>query len=173
MNKDLLRKTAFDADLSTGARNAVRTCLRIQPQEKVTLICDNACRQIAASMVSEFDALGVAFPAFLLEELAPRPLIDMPPQVLADPETSDVSIFTVYAQRNKLKTRMQMTEVVQLRVGAGDLVVGRVGHVGHVVPGGPWRAPGDAARRWCPDCACPYAANWPGKTQSSSVVMVT
>jgi len=115
MNKDLLRKTAFDADLSTGARNAVRTCLRIQPQEKVTLICDNACRQIAASMVSEFDALGVAFPAFLLEELAPRPLIDMPPQVLADPETSDVSIFTVYAQRNKLKTRMQMTEVVHRR----------------------------------------------------------
>jgi leucyl aminopeptidase (aminopeptidase T) len=115
MNKDILRTTAFDAELSTGARNAVRTCLRIQPDEKVTLICDNACREIAASMVSELDALGVAFHAFLLEELAPRPLTDMPPQVLADLETSDVSIFTVYAQRNELKTRMQMTEVVNRR----------------------------------------------------------
>ena len=43
MNKEVLRNTPYDPELSIGARNAVRTCLRIQPEEKVTLIADNAC----------------------------------------------------------------------------------------------------------------------------------
>ncbi len=115
MNKEVLRTTPFDPELSTGARNAVRTCLRIQPEEKVTLIADTACQEIAAAMTAELDALGVAYNAFLLEALAPRPLIDLPAPVLADLETSDVSIYTVYAQRNELKTRMQMCEVVNRR----------------------------------------------------------
>ena len=34
----------FDAELAPGARNAVVHCLRIQPEEKVTLITDHACR---------------------------------------------------------------------------------------------------------------------------------
>ncbi len=48
-----LTKTTFDPELSPGAHNAVNTCLRIQPEEKVTLITDNACREIAASIARE------------------------------------------------------------------------------------------------------------------------
>jgi len=51
----------------------------------------------------------------VLEDLAPRPLADMPAEVLADMETSDVSIFAVKAQANELRTRMQMTDVVNRR----------------------------------------------------------
>ncbi|MGC2656396.1 MAG: aminopeptidase [Bryobacteraceae bacterium] len=47
-----------------------------------------------------------------MEDLAPRPLANMPPEILADLEISQVSIFAVRAQANELKTRMQMTEVV-------------------------------------------------------------
>jgi aminopeptidase len=50
-----------------------------------------------------------------LEDLAPRPLTDMPAAVLEDMETSDVSIFAVRAQQNELRTRMQMTDVVNRR----------------------------------------------------------
>ncbi len=39
----------------------------------------------------------------------------MPQVVLDDMETSDVSIFAVQVQMNELKTRMQMTEVVNRR----------------------------------------------------------
>ena len=39
----------------------------------------------------------------------------MPGEVLADMETSDVSIFAVKAQANELRTRMQMTDVVNRR----------------------------------------------------------
>lgn len=115
MNKELLRNTPFDPELSIGARNAVRTCLGIQPDEKTTLICDESSREIAASLVYELDQMGANYSAFLLEAMAPRPLVDMPQTILEDLETSTASIFAVYAQRNELKTRMQMMSVVNRR----------------------------------------------------------
>jgi aminopeptidase len=105
----------FPADFLPGARSAVETCLRIQPSEKVTLITDHATAEIAASLARELAANGCRWNAFVLEDLAPRPLIDMPRAVLADMETSDVSIFAVGVQRNELRSRMQMTEVVNRR----------------------------------------------------------
>ena len=110
-----IRRIPFDPELSPGARNAVRTCLRIQPDEKVTVISDMACQEIAASIAAELDDLGVRYTPFVLEDLAPRPLAEMPPPVLDDMETSQVSIYTVQAQANELKTRMQMTDVVNRR----------------------------------------------------------
>ncbi|MFZ0313654.1 MAG: aminopeptidase [Candidatus Korobacteraceae bacterium] len=110
-----LTKTSFDPELSPGARNAVNTCLRIQPNEKVTLITDNACRDIAASIAQELSKLGSPFKAFVLEDLAPRPLTDLPSEIAEDMETSDVSIFAVHVQRNELKSRMQMTDIVNRR----------------------------------------------------------
>lgn len=110
-----IRAIAFDQELSPGARNAVRVCLRVQPAEKVTLITDLACEEIAASIARELDELGAPYTPFLLEDLAPRPLSDMPAPVLEDMETSHVSIYAVQAQANELKTRMQMTDVVNRR----------------------------------------------------------
>ena len=98
-----LTHTTFDPELSPGARNAVQTCLRIQPGEKVTLITDNACREIAASLAQELTELGSPFKAFVLEDLAPRPLTDLPPEIAEDMETSQVSVFAVRVQRNELK----------------------------------------------------------------------
>jgi aminopeptidase len=106
---------AFDPEFSPGAHNAVHVCLRIQPEEKVTLITDWACQEIAASIAAELDKLGSPYQTFVLEELAERPLVDMPPEVLNDMESSQVSIFAVVAQKNELRTRMQMTDVVNRR----------------------------------------------------------
>src|ERR1700744_1318866 len=77
-----LRTTKFPAEFTPGARNAVTTCLRIQPDEKVTLITDERCRTIAASIAAELDRIGCTRPAFVLESLAPRPLKEMPAAVL-------------------------------------------------------------------------------------------
>jgi len=105
----------YDPAYTIGANNAVNACLRIQPNEKVTVITDNACLEIAASLAAQLEELGVVYHPFVLEDMAPRPLIDMPQPILDDLETSQVSIFAVQAQRNELKTRMQMTEVVNRR----------------------------------------------------------
>jgi aminopeptidase len=110
-----LAQVTFDPELTPGARNAVQVCLRIQPSEKVTVITDEACREIAASIAHELDVLGAGYRAFVLEEIAPRPLVEMPQAILDDMETSEVSIFAVQAQQGELKTRMQMTDVVNRR----------------------------------------------------------
>jgi aminopeptidase len=102
----------FDPELAQGAHNAVFVCLRVQPEEKVTLITDEACKEIAASLLAELNACGCQHRNFVLEDLAPRPLVEMPQVVLDDLATSQVSIFAVQAQMNELKTRMQMCNVV-------------------------------------------------------------
>jgi aminopeptidase len=110
-----LRTVAFPSAFAQGARNAVTTCLRIQPIEKVTLITDEACLTIAASIAAELESIGCTWNAFVLETLAPRPLAGMPHAVLADMESSDISIFAVEVQPNELQSRMQMTDVVNRR----------------------------------------------------------
>jgi aminopeptidase len=103
---------SFDPEFTPGARNAVNVCLRVQPQEKVCVITDEATSEIAAALVHEVEKLGAPYRAWMLEDLAPRPLTDMPSAILEDLETSQVSIFAVQAQRNELRSRIQMTNVV-------------------------------------------------------------
>src|SRR5256886_2729140 len=110
-----LNKTAFDPEFTAGARNAVSVCLRVQPDEKVCVITDEVTADIAAAIVHELETLGAPYRAWVLEELAERPLTGLPQEILDDLETSQVSIFAVQAQRNELKSRMQMTEVVNRR----------------------------------------------------------
>src|SRR6266849_20222 len=103
---------AFDPEFAIGARNAVNVCLRVQPDEKICVITDEVTIEIAAAIVCELEQLGAPYRAWVLEELAERPLKDLPPQVVKDLESSQVSIFAVQAQRNELRSRMQITDVV-------------------------------------------------------------
>jgi aminopeptidase len=110
-----LNELAFDPELTPGAYNAVNVCLRIQPGEKTTIITDLATAEIAAALVRELEEAELPYNAFVLEDYAARPLTDMPAPVLADMESSAVSIFAVQAQQGELRTRMQMTDVVNRR----------------------------------------------------------
>lgn len=110
-----LRALSFDPELSLGASNAVNVCLRIQDNEKTTLITDEATLEIAASIAAELDKRGLAYNPYILESYVPRPLYDMPSPVLDDMETSQVSIFAVKVQTHELRSRKQMTEVVNRR----------------------------------------------------------
>ena len=110
-----LSDTPFDPELSPGASNAVNVCLKIQSDEKVTLITDEACLEIGASLAAELDKRHIVYAPFILEDIAPRPLTEMPEEVLADMETSQVSIFAVKVQTHELNSRKQMTDVVNRR----------------------------------------------------------
>jgi leucyl aminopeptidase (aminopeptidase T) len=110
-----LISTTFDRELSPGARNAIRVCLAVKPSERVTVITDCECEEIAASLVHEIEELGAACNAFVLEDIAPRPLAGLPPAIAADMEKSDVSILAVHVQRNELKSRMELTDIVNRR----------------------------------------------------------
>jgi aminopeptidase len=106
---------SFDPEFGPGARNAVGVCLRVQPEEKACVITDEATLEIAAAIVAELERLGSPYRVWVLEDLAERPLRDLPAEIIADLETSQVSIFAVWAQKNELRSRMQMTDVVNRR----------------------------------------------------------
>ena len=110
-----LRTVPFPEEFREGAHNAATTCLRIEPTERVTLITDEETAPVAASIAAELDRIGCAWHGFVLEELASRPLKEMPAEVLADMEQAQVSIFAVQVQPNELRSRMQMTDVVNRR----------------------------------------------------------
>ncbi len=106
---------SFDPQLTEGARNAVRVCLRVQPTERVTVITDVASLEIAAALAHELDAVGAEYHPWVLEEVATRPLKGIPQVIADDLEKSQVSIFAVQAQTNELKSRIQMTDIVNRR----------------------------------------------------------
>jgi leucyl aminopeptidase (aminopeptidase T) len=110
-----LASLAVDPEYIPGARNAVQVCLRVQPQEKVTVITDEVTKEIAAAIVQELERLGAPYRAWVLEEVAQRPLTGLPAEIGEDMETSQVSIFAVQAQTNELRSRMQMTDIVNRR----------------------------------------------------------
>jgi aminopeptidase len=110
-----LNQMAFDPQLTPGARNAVRVCLRVQASEKVTVIIDEVSLEIGAALVRELEEVGCRYQTWVLEDVAVRPLTDLPLAIAEDLESSQVSIFAVQAQTNELKSRMQMTDVVNRR----------------------------------------------------------
>jgi len=105
----------IDPELLPGARNAIRVCLNVQPHERVTVITDESCRSIAEALVQEIGGVGAAPAMFVLEDVASRPLAELPDVIAADLERSGVSIFAARAQANELGSRMQMTDIVNRR----------------------------------------------------------
>ena len=112
-----------DPELIPGARNAIQTCLRVQPGEKVTIITDEATQEIAAALENEIEKTRASHSVFVIEDYAARPLIDMPKAILDDLAQSQVSIFCAQSQPGELGSRMQMSDVVNHhRIRHGHMV---------------------------------------------------
>ncbi|MFN2474717.1 MAG: aminopeptidase [Chthoniobacterales bacterium] len=103
---------AVDPELVPGARNAIRDCLRLKPEERITIITDEETQEIAAALQHEVELVGSDYAVFVLENHAPRPLTGMPQLILDDLATSQVSIFCAQTQRGELGSRIEMTAVV-------------------------------------------------------------
>jgi len=114
-NHKEFHKIPFEPGFTPGAHNAVNVCLRVKPDEKLCVITDEATLDITSAIVVELEKMDAPYHAWILEDLAARPLTDMPREILNDLETSQVSIFAVQAQRNELRSRIQMTDVVNRR----------------------------------------------------------
>jgi aminopeptidase len=120
---DRAHTVTIDSELQPGARNAICDCLRLRPEERITIITDEATREIAAALQAEVEEVGAEHSVFVLEEHADRPLIDMPQIVLDDLAQSQVSIFCAQTQRGELRSRMQMSDVVnKYRIRHGHMV---------------------------------------------------
>ena len=70
--------SVYAADLEPGARNAIRTCLRIEPHERVSLITDVETEEIAASLADQILQVGGTVDAHVMEDYGPRPMLALP-----------------------------------------------------------------------------------------------
>src|SRR5947199_8495128 len=113
----------IDPELVPGAHNAIDVCLRLKPQERITIITDTATREIAAALQSEVEGVGSDYSLFVLEHHARRPLKYMPEIILDDLARSQVSIFAAQTQPRELGARTEMTAVVNHhRIRHGHMV---------------------------------------------------
>src|SRR2546430_10126151 len=90
-----LSQMAFDPELTPGARNAVRVCLRVQASEKATVITDEVSLEIAAALVRALEGVGCRFQTWGLEDGGSRPLTDLPLAIAGDLESSQGSNIAV------------------------------------------------------------------------------
>jgi aminopeptidase len=102
-------------DLMPGARNAVATCLAVQSNEHVTLIADRASAPVAASLGAALNECGCPWQGIVVEEVATRPQIDLPPAIRNALETTDVGILCIQPQPGELASRMAMVAIVERR----------------------------------------------------------
>lgn len=107
-----IKEIEFDTELIQGAHNAISVCLRVKPEERVTIITDSETLEIAASLAAELDKVGSEYKVFILEDYTTRPAKTMPSEILDHLAKSDVSIFAAQAQQGELQSRVQMTAVV-------------------------------------------------------------
>jgi aminopeptidase len=109
---DRLITDTIDEELAPGAHNAIRVCLRLKPEERITIITDQATCDIAAALQAEVEDMGSEHAVFVLENYTERPTQNMPQNILDDLAQSQVSIFAAQSQRGELGARMQMSDVV-------------------------------------------------------------
>jgi len=114
----------FDPALIEGARNAIRTCLAIEPHERVVLLTDKKTLEIGAALAAEVRAIGAHLTTCVLEDYVSRPCTELPPEVAVPMEEAQVSIFAAGALPGELAMRIGMTMIVDRRVMRHGHMVG-------------------------------------------------
>ena len=107
--------TAYAEDLIPGARNAIRTCLRVQPSESVAIVTDRETEDIAASLADQVRAVGARADTFVMEEYGPRPMLELPAAIRAALERVDVSIYAGQPKEGELAFRRALTQIIDRR----------------------------------------------------------
>jgi aminopeptidase len=102
-------------ELMAGAKNAVETCLAVQPSEHVALIADAESGAVAASLAAALQNVQATTTELLLEDFGPRPLRVAPASVLEALEKVDVGILAMNPQPGELTARMAIVQVVERR----------------------------------------------------------
>jgi aminopeptidase len=102
-------------DLAPGARNAIRTCLKVSPQEHVAIVTDRETAAVALSLAQEIRAVGAPHELHVIEEYSSRPMLELPQPVKDALERSEVSIYAGQPKPGELAFRREMTAIVNRR----------------------------------------------------------
>ena len=64
-----VEQIAVDPELTPGASNAINVCLRLKPEERITIITDLETLEICASLVQQIQRVGAKYSVFVLRIL--------------------------------------------------------------------------------------------------------
>jgi leucyl aminopeptidase (aminopeptidase T) len=104
-----------DPELMPGAWNAVRTCLAIEPGERVALMADRASAEVAASLEHALAERGARTACLLIESLTSRPMRSAPAELLAALESAAAGILCIQPLEGELAARMAIVAAVERR----------------------------------------------------------
>ncbi len=102
-------------DLVPGARNAIRTCLKVAAEELAVIVSDRETLPVAESLAAEVRDVGAPLEMYVLEDYGERPMLDLPASVREAFERADVSIYAAQPQPGELASRREMTAIVNRR----------------------------------------------------------
>ena len=104
-----------DPLLEEGARNAVRVCLDVQPDERAALITDRETLAVGAALAHELSDAAESVETIVLESLAERPISFLPIPVEVALERAHVSIFAAASRPRELALRRGIISVVNAK----------------------------------------------------------
>jgi len=107
--------TAYAEDLIPGARNAIRTCLRVLPTERVAIVTDRETEDIAASLADQVREVGAPSETHIMEDYGQRPMLELPAAIRAALECADVSIYAGQPKEGELAFRRALTAIIDRR----------------------------------------------------------
>jgi aminopeptidase len=108
-------QTAYAEDLVPGARNAINTCLRVRPGERVVIVTDGETEEIAASLADQAREAGALCDVHVMEDHGPRPMLAIPPGIEAALERANVSIYAGQPKPGELAFRRALTAIIDRR----------------------------------------------------------
>jgi aminopeptidase len=101
--------------LLPGARNAIETCLAIQPGERVALIFDDPTAEVAASLKQALEDRRAVANTYRVEDFVSRPATFAPAEILAGLEIADAGILCMQPMQGELGARRDIVGVVERR----------------------------------------------------------
>ncbi len=96
--------------LQQGARNAVETCLAVQPTDRVCVITDQETQAVGHALADASRRAGAAVETLLLEGFGRRPLTSLPDRLRAAIERigPTCSFYAAAAKKGEISFRIQL-----------------------------------------------------------------
>ena len=115
---------SIDPTILPGARVAVRTCMNVQPDDRVIVISDQPTEEIGRALIQEAEAAGAATRLLLMEDFGPRPMLQAPPELVQAIRdfAPTVSFMAVQGQPGEVAFRMELGKALrELKVRHGHM----------------------------------------------------
>lgn len=104
----------MDESLIPGAKNAVQVCLGIKESDRVVVFTDQSTAQIGEVLVDAVREQGAEVKLRLLEEIGPRPLLEVPESLwdFLDEFKPTASYYAATSQPNEIRFRIPLIETL-------------------------------------------------------------